>query len=63
MSWLDEPSPPTVDFTSHGRISRVEMVDHRASAGKPGRVFTAYNVDALTISLQDDGRTLKVFLS
>lgn len=63
MSWLDEPCTPTTDFTSHGRISRVELIDHRSSSGKPGRVFTAHDVDSLTISIQDEGRTLKVFLS
>lgn len=63
MSWIDEPCPPTVDFTTHGQINRVELIDHRASSSKPGRVFTSTDVRVLTISIQDDGRTLKVFIA
>lgn len=68
MSWLDEPCPPHVDFTSHGQINRVELIDHRTSSGKtssgkPGRVFTAMDVETVVVSIQDEGRTLKVFLS
>ncbi|SHW93273.1 Uncharacterised protein [Mycobacteroides abscessus subsp. abscessus] len=63
MSWLDEPSPPTVEFTSHGQINRVELIDHRVSSGKPGRVFTSMDVETVVVSMQDAGRTLKVFLS
>lgn len=61
MSWLN--APPSVDFTSHGQINRVELIDHRSSSGKPGRVFTSMDVDTLTISIQDEGRTLKVFIA
>lgn len=63
MGWLDEPCPPSTDFTSHGRINRVELIDHRSSSDKPGRVFTSMDVDNLTLSIQDEGRTLKVFIS
>lgn len=63
MSWLDEPCTPALDFTSHGRISRVELIDHRSSSSKPGRVFTTHDVEIVTLSIQDEGRTLKVFLS
>jgi hypothetical protein len=63
MSWLNEPCPPTVDFTSHGQINRVELIDHRASSGKSGRVFTSMDVENLVLSIQDDGRTLKLFIS
>jgi len=59
----NEPIPPTVDFTSHGRITRVELIDHRRVAVTRGRAFTAMDVDSLTLSLQDDGRTLKLFIS
>lgn len=63
MSWLDEPCPPTLDLTSHGRVNRVELIDHRSSSGKPGRVFTSMDVENLVLSIQDEGRTLKVFIS
>lgn len=63
MSWINETCPPTVDFTSHGQINRVELVDHRSSSGKPGRVFSAMDVEGLVLSIQDDGRTLKLFVS
>ena len=63
MSWLNEPTPPTVDFTSYGRVNRVELIDHRASSGKPGRVFTSMDVETVMVSIQDEGRTLKVFVS
>lgn len=61
-SWLDEPCPPSTDFTSHS-VNRVELIDHRASTGKPGRVFTSTDVKNLMLSIQDEGRTLKIFLS
>ncbi|SLH92535.1 Uncharacterised protein [Mycobacteroides abscessus subsp. massiliense] len=61
MSWLDEP--PRVDFTSHGQINRVELIDHRSSSDKPGRVFISMDVETVVVSIQDEGRTLKVFLS
>lgn len=63
MSWLNEPCPPTVEFTTHGQINRVELIDHRSSSGKPGRVFSAMDAESVVLSIQDDGRTLKVFLS
>lgn len=63
MSWLNEPCPQSVDFTSHGRINRVELIDHRTSSSKPGRVFTSMDVENVVLSIQDDGRTLKVFIS
>lgn len=63
MSWLNEPVTPSTDFTSHGRISRVELIDHRPTADSKGRVFTADDVEVVTLSLQDKGRTLKVFLA
>lgn len=63
MSWLNEPCPPRADFSSHGQINRVELIDHRESSGKPGRVFSSMDVETLLLSLQDGGRTLKVFVS
>ncbi|AEJ94001.1 hypothetical protein THIBAULT_76 [Mycobacterium phage Thibault] len=62
MSWLKEPVPPSENYASP-LITRVELVDHRSSAGKPGRVFSAFDVENVLVSVQDDGRTLKVFVS
>lgn len=63
MSWLNEPCPPSTNFTSHKQINRVELIDHRASSGKPGRVFSSMDVETLVLSIQDGGKTLKVFIS
>ena len=46
------------------KITRVEVIDHRKGAPLFGRCFTAWDEKlACGISLQDGGRTLKVFLS
>lgn len=63
MSWLEEPVTPPTDFTSHGRISRVELIDHRKGSKNRGSVFAAHDVEVVNLSLQDEGRTLKVFLA
>lgn len=44
-------------------ITRVELIDHRKGAETFGRAFVAWNVGRVAISIQDDGRTLKVFLA
>lgn len=38
------------------KVNRVEVID------SSGRAYTKYGVKDVSISLQDDGRTLKVFL-
>jgi hypothetical protein len=43
------------------KITRFEVIDHRDAAPIFGRVFSVHNV-AINLSLQDGGRTLKVFL-
>lgn len=62
MSWITDPCDATVDLVNH-RVTRVELIDHRSSASECGRVFQAHDVDITLISFQDDGRTLKVFIS
>ena len=37
------------------KVTRVEVID------KSGRVYTNHNIKDLELSLQDDGRTLKLF--
>jgi len=44
------------------RVTRVELIDHRRGSETFGRAFVAWDVSA-DISIQDDGRTLKVFVS
>lgn len=46
------------------KVNRFEVIDHRAANGGPRRILTVYSTSAkLELSLQDDGKTLKVFLS
>jgi hypothetical protein len=40
----------------YSRITRVEVI------GKNGRELVKYNVKNVQVSVQDDGRTLKVFV-
>ena len=43
---------------------RFELIDHRENAKSVGRVFTTIDPNLkVQVSVQDDGRTLKVFLS
>jgi hypothetical protein len=43
------------------KVTRFEVIDHTTD-GSQGRVLVQYGVD-VQVSLQDGGRTLKVFLS
>lgn len=43
-------------------VDRFEVIDHRSATGKPGRIIVA-NGMSISISLQDDERTMKVFLA
>ena len=42
------------------KVTRVEVIQH--SPPYNGRAFTKYNAKDVEIQLQDDGRTLKIFL-
>ena len=42
------------------KVTRFEVIDHTTD-GSQGRVLVQYDV-VVQLSLQDDGRTLKVFL-
>src|ERR1700691_4020389 len=44
-----------VDQIDTSKVSRIEGIDQR------GRVFVRYGFTDVSISLQDDGRTLKIF--
>ena len=43
------------------KVSRVEVINHQ---DKPiGRVYTKHDCENVELSLQDNGKTLKVFIS
>lgn len=44
------------------KVTRVEVIDHQS---KPvvGRSYTKYDCEYVEAVLQDDGRTLKIFIS
>lgn len=49
------------DFiTEMPKLTRVEVIDH-SSTGH-GRAWSKYDARDVAISIQDDGRTLKVFI-
>lgn len=45
------------------KVTRVEVINHRKDSNSFGRVFTEYSRGKIFVSLQDDQRTLKIFLS
>jgi hypothetical protein len=47
------------DKTELERVSQLTVVDH--TTGGEGRVFERWNI-AVRLDVQDDGRTLKVFV-
>ncbi len=38
-------------------VTRVEVIDEK------GRVYTRHNLDIVQLAVQDDGRTIKIFVS
>ena len=48
------------DIIDESIITRVEVIDHQ---GGQGRVFVKHNCQEVELSIQDEGRTLKVFIS
>lgn len=44
------------------KITRIEVIDHQ-SEPIIGRAYTKHNCEKVELSLQDDGRTLKIFIS
>jgi hypothetical protein len=41
-------------------VTRIEVIDHQ---GQEGRVYTKRDCEKVELSIQDEGRTLKVFIS
>lgn len=44
------------------KVTRIEVIDHQ-NEPMIGRAYTKYNCQNVELSLQDDGRTLKIFIS
>jgi len=44
------------------KVTRIEVIDHQ-SEPVVGRAYTKYNCEKVELQLQDDGRTLKIFIS
>ena len=42
---------------NYSKVNRVEVIDNK------GRAYTKYNVEGVYCQLQDDGKTLKMFVS
>lgn len=52
-----ELSEPIIGpYSPHIDINRVEVIDNT------GRAYTKYGVDTVQVSMQDGGKTMKVFL-
>jgi hypothetical protein len=49
------------------KISRIEVINHAKNTYSVGRLLTLYkeleDFDSLEISIQDDGRTMKIFIN
>lgn len=75
QEWLKEKYPHIIAFTTPGvmhqyaeyyhaeksktdKVTRVEVI-----SAKHGRVYTNYNCGNVRIDMQDDNRTIKVFLT
>lgn len=43
------------------KITRIEVIDHQSEP--MGRAYTKYGCEKVELELQDDGRTLKIFIS
>jgi hypothetical protein len=61
MSEHDHALP--IGSDSNDGVIRFEVIDHTAAAERPGRILVIRGDMAVTLSWQDDGRTLKVFLT
>jgi len=48
------------------KISRIEVINHAKNSYSFGRIITLYkeseDFDSIEISIQDDGRTMKIFI-
>jgi len=49
--------------TDLSKVTRFEVIDHSLPYTEAGRVYTKRDIEKLEFSVQDEGRTLKVFIS
>lgn len=52
----DPPQIPGYNTADYPNVNRVEVIDEN------GRSYVKYNANNVQIQIQDDGRTMKVFL-
>lgn len=45
------------------KVTRVEVINHQDDKPSFGRAFTKRGCNNVEIQLQDDGRTLKIFIN
>ncbi len=45
------------------KVTRVEIINHQDNIPDYGRIFVKTQCQQVTLSLQDDGKTLKIFIS
>ena len=45
------------------KVTRVEVIDYNNPPEEGARDYVKYDIDDVELSLQDSGRTLKVFLN
>lgn len=48
------------DFSDLSKVTRLEIINHQDE--HIGRVYTKYGCNKVGLSLQDDGKTLKIFI-
>ena len=61
MRKADAVPAPSTALPDLSGVTRFEVIDHRRGAPEVGRVFVAWNASG-TLSMQDGGRTLKLFI-
>jgi hypothetical protein len=44
------------------KVTRVEVINHQDNDPSFGRAFVKHDCKEVELSLQDDGRTLKIFI-
>lgn len=56
-----EPRQPILLPAEYKNVNRIEVINH-SGVGRNGREYVKYNISIDEFSLQDDGKTLKIFL-
>jgi len=52
----------TIPLYKLEKVTRVEVIDHSENAKTFGRAFVKMDCSNVELSLQDDARTLKIFI-